>query len=254
MVHKILTIYDKMRYAMATGSNPDICAEMDGIKNSNSPLGRFIRVSCLSISLVIFGMAGVVSKTAMAQSDVGRLDEFIQSLNSFQADFEQTLYDGNSQPLKTSTGSIRLKRPGRFVWTYETPEEQVIVADGSRIWLYDKDLEQVTVNAIDERLAGTPLQLLMSASSITESFDVEALGNSDNIDWFELLPKTEQSDFESVFIGLNDQGLAAMELRDNFGQATQILFFEFDVDVPIDDSVFVFDVPEGVDVIGMDEQ
>ena len=102
-------------------------------------------------------------------------------------------------------------RPGRFIWRYEEPEVQEIIADGKRIWLYDEDLQQVTVTDIDERIAGTPLVLLMGTVPLEDEFTLATLGESDGIEWVELTPKTDSSDFEAVFIGLNEQGLAAME-------------------------------------------
>ena len=184
---------------------------------------------------------------------VQMLEQFIATLDSFEATFEQTLYDADSEPLRESSGTIKLKRPARFVWTYDAPDAQQIVGDGESIWLYDQDLEQVTVNAIDERIDGTPLQLLMRAAPLSEGFDIESLGQSDGIDWFGLTPLTQASDFEQVFIGLENDALVVMELRDSFGQATQIRFIDFNKGVALDDALFVFDVPEGVDVIGLDE-
>lgn len=181
------------------------------------------------------------------------LEQFIAALDTFEASFVQTLYDADSQPLRESSGTIKLKRPARFVWSYAAPEEQRIVADGENIWLYDVDLEQVTVNAIDERIEGTPLQLLMRAAPLSEGFDIDSLGQADGIDWFGLTPLTQASDFEQVFIGLQDDVLAAMELRDSFGQATQIIFADFRKGLVMDDLLFEFVIPEGVDVIGLDE-
>ncbi|MGQ7845119.1 outer membrane lipoprotein chaperone LolA [Granulosicoccus sp. 3-233] len=195
----------------------------------------------------------LASQMAMGSTALDQLDRFVQGVETFQADFEQTLYDADSQPLQTTTGSIRLKRPGRFVWSYDGADSQEIVADGERIWLYDKGLDQVTVNAINERIAGTPLVLLMRSAPLEESFDIVELGEAEGINWLELTPISENSDFEMVFLGMNDAGLAAMELRDNFGQATQIRFSDFEADVELDDSLFVFEVPEGVDVIGLDD-
>ena len=116
---------------------------------------RQLRPGALMVSIatvVLLLPAGVLQ----ASTGTRQLDSFIQDVETFQADFEQTLYDEDSEPLQTSTGTISLKRPGRFIWSYSSPDTQEIVADGERIWLYDKDLEQVTVNAIDERIAGTP--------------------------------------------------------------------------------------------------
>ena len=202
-----------------------------------------------------FVIAALLLSSSLLQAGVAleQLESFIQDVDSFEADFEQTLYDSDSEPLQKSIGSIQIKRPGKFVWTYFSPEEQRIVADGERIWMYDKELEQVTVNTISDRIAGTPLVLLMRAAPLEDSFDIEELGSADGINWVELTPKVDSSDFEQIFIGLNADGLAAMELRDNFGQATQIIFSEFKAGVEFSDAFFEFIVPEGVDVLGFDE-
>jgi outer membrane lipoprotein carrier protein len=191
-----------------------------------------------------------VPQAHSADDALERLDHFSQTLKSFTASFEQTLYDAESAPLKTSTGTVLLKRPGKFIWRYAEPEVQEIIADGARIWLYDKDLEQVTVNEIDDRVNGSPLVLLMGNKPLSDEFDIKSLGESEGIDWIELKPLETDTDFEVVYIGLNGAGLAAMELRDNFGQATQIIFKDFKADVPLDDATFDFTPPVGVDVIG----
>jgi len=189
-----------------------------------------------------------------ADTALEQLQTFIHDVETFQANFEQTLYDSDSDPIQVSTGSIKLKRPGRFIWTYQEPVVQQIIADGIRIWMYDEDLEQVTVNTMDERVAGTPLVLLMRSGPLEDAFDVKELGEAEGINWLEMIPKEDSSDFEAVFVGLNEVGLAAMELRDNFGQATQIIFTEFESGMKFDDALFQFTVPEGVDVIGIDER
>lgn len=199
-------------------------------------------------------IAGIYPLQLRADLALEQLNSFISDLETFEANFEQTLYDSDSQVLKSSSGTVKLKRPGRFVWTYDEPEPQVLVADGERIWLYDKDLQQVTVNAIDDRIAGSPLELLMRSGDLENSFDLTSLGEAEDIRWVELKPKDQSSDFELVFIGLDDQGLAAMELRDKFGQATQIVFSNFNAGIALEDSLFVFEAPEGVDIIGLDEQ
>jgi len=198
---------------------------------------------------VFFALVWIGIVPAQAQ-DATRLTQFTDDLTTFTAEFEQTVYDADSNPLQSSSGTIALKRPGRFVWEYLQPEAQTIVSDGDNVWLYDVELEQVTVSPLTERAGGTPLELLMGSTPIDDAFTVKALGESDAIDWYELTPKTTDTDFEQVFLGLNEAGLAVMELRDNFGQATQIRFSNFDPDVTLDDEQFVFVVPDGVDVIG----
>jgi len=94
----------------------------------------------------------------------------------------------------------------------------------------------------------------MRAAPLEDSFVITELAEADGIQWIELTPKVESSDFEQVYIGLNSDGLAAMELRDNFGQATQIIFSDFKAGMELSDELFEFVVPDGVDVIGINEQ
>jgi len=183
-------------------------------------------------------------------AELAKLDAFVTDTKSFTAGFEQTLYDADSEPLQVSTGTIQLKRPGRFHWQYATPNRQLLVSDGERLWLYDEELEQVTVNALEDKVGGTPLVILMGTRPLNEEFSVKVLGSAEGIDWFELIPKQDSADFEALFVGLKGSELAAMELRDNFGQATQIRFTDMNASANVSDSVFKFEPPKGVDVIG----
>lgn len=195
-------------------------------------------------------MCGSLFTAVDSHAQQSALEKFVTQTTSFVAGFEQTLYDADSSPLQVSTGTIQLKRPGRFVWLYETPNKQRIVSDGEKLWLFDEELEQVTVSPLGDKVSGTPLVILMGTRPLDEEFTIKELGLAEGVDWFELIPRTDSADFESLFVGLNEVGLAAMELRDNFGQATQIVFSDLKAGVNIDDSVFVFTVPDGVDVIG----
>lgn len=206
------------------------------------------KLLCRAAGAALLSTACLVSTQAAADSS--RLQAFVKNTTTFMAGFEQTLYDADSSPLQTSTGTIQLKRPGRFVWQYETPSKQQLMSDGEKLWLYDQDLEQVTVNSLADKVGGTPLVILMGTRPLEQEFTIKTLGGAEGIDWFELIPRTTSADFESLFVGINELGLAAMELRDNFGQATQIVFSDMRPGVPIDDSVFVFNAPAGVDIIG----
>lgn len=214
--------------------------------NKMISLPRLARVVVLA---VITLMASV--SNAMADADVlERLRAFTMDLKSFSADFEQSLYNGDSDLLKNDFGTLQLKRPGKFIWRYAGEGGQEFISDGKSIWMFDKELDQVTVNALNDRLGGTPLVLLMGGVPLEEQFSVTLLGESEGVDWVELIPKDNSTDFESLFIGLNESGLAAMELRDNLGQATQIQFSNFKKDISLDDKQFDFVAPKGVDVIG----
>lgn len=219
---------------------------------SCKPVELMRKISLLFMAAVFSVALSAVShaQDGSDQQVLQRLTNFTDSLTSFSAAFTQVVYDADSNPLQQSAGEVFLKRPGRFIWNYTSPSPQKIVADGNSVWLYDIDLEQVTVSPLAEQGSGTPLSLLMGDKPLEQEFILRPLGNSDGIDWVELKPRTDHSDFELVFLGLNEQGLAAMELRDSFGQATQIRFSNFTPDVPLDDAAFRFEPPAGVDVIG----
>ncbi len=198
---------------------------------------------------LVFSVSSLRAQSSEAET-LERLTRFTTELKSFTADFEQTLYGENDEVIQNHRGKIILKRPGKFIWQYEGDAAQEIVSDGANLWLFDKELEQVTVNPLNERVGGTPLVLLMGTASLESEFTVKPLGVSEGIDWVQLVPHNNNTDFEAMFLGLNDKGLAAMELRDNFGQATQIMFDNFKPDVKLNDAQFNFKAPEGVDVVG----
>jgi len=209
-------------------------------------LHRYIKAIVLA---TVVSCAGVANAYA-AEDGLERLRAFTMDLKSFTADFEQSLYNADSDLLENDIGKLMLKRPGKFIWRYAGEGGQEFISDGKSLWMFDKELDQVTVNALDDRVGGTPLVLLMGGVPLEDQFSVTALGESDGVDWFELVPIDNSTDFEALFIGLNQSGLAAMELRDNLGQATQIQFSNFKAGVALDDKQFDFVAPKGVDVIG----
>jgi len=202
-------------------------------------------------------LLGLLALTGHAHADRAALEAFMQDVDSFSARFEQTLYAGTGEELQSQSGRVTLQRPARFRWEYDAPDAgaggQTLVSDGERVWLYDPELEQVTVNRIDERVAGTPLVVLMGDEPLDSAFGIAELGESDGISWLELTPSRPDTDFEAVYLGFDGADLAALELRDSFDQSTQIRFEDFDADTPPASDVFTFQVPDGVDVIGLDE-
>lgn len=179
-----------------------------------------------------------------------RLQAFTEDLETFSAGFVQTLYDENQEPVQRSEGVAWLERPGLFRWEYREPYTQVIVADGERLWIYDADLEQVTVRETGQALATAPIMLLSGEAPLDEQFEMRELGEREGLQWVELRPKVQDTDFERIFLGLDEDTLRVMELRDRFDQATQIRFHHIELDAEIDASRFEFTPPEGVDVVG----
>lgn len=175
------------------------------------------------------------------------LDAFLEEVDSLRADFVQTVTDGEGYELTREEGTLAVRRPDRFRWNYEG---QVIVADGERLWLYDEELAQVTVRPLDQTLASTPAMLLSGGGTLHEHATVRELGAEDGLAWVAIEPKVQDTDFQSVRIGFRGPELAAMELVDGFGQTTRIEFHNVVRNPSIDDGVFAFEPPPGVDVIG----
>ncbi|MES9972930.1 outer membrane lipoprotein chaperone LolA [Candidatus Thiodiazotropha sp. LNASS1] len=177
-----------------------------------------------------------------------QLEAFLKDLTTLQADFEQTLQQDDQA--YTSNGVFYLKRPGLLRWEYTTPSEQLIVADGDRIWLYDIELEQVSHRSQRAALVGTPAQLLSDQAPISEHFQVNDLGEADGLSWVELLPREKESQFSSLRLALNENNLQRMEMIDNFGQTTRFVFDNLQRNLTLDATLFRFKPPPMIDLIG----
>lgn len=207
-------------------------------------LGRALRwtsaLLCVSVS---------VHAQAPAQTSA-ELNAFLQGLQTLQAEFRQTLRDGQGRMVEQSSGTLVIRRPNLFRWDYVEPNEQVIVADGKRLWLYDVDLEQVTVRPMETSLAGTPAVLLSGAEDIRVSFDVDSVDRQGTTSVVTLIPKRGDTDFKNVSIGFTRKELSFMQLNDKLGQSTLLEFSKVRRNAKVNDASFAFTPPAGVDVIG----
>ena len=190
---------------------------------------------------------------ATAESGSQRLHAFFNDIHSFQADFEQTLFDENLSALEDSRGRMYLERPGKFRWDYSAPYPQEIVSDGEKVWIYDSELAQVTVKALGDTLGDTPALLLTSQRPLDESFDIRDIDADDRLAWVELMPKSPDATFSSVRLGFDEDKLRVMALVDSFGQTTRLTFDEIVKNPNLNREIFTFSAPDGVDVIGDDE-
>jgi len=179
-----------------------------------------------------------------------RLEAFFSNVSAVRADFTQQVLGAKSETLQQTQGQMLLLRPGRFRWDYKKPYEQQIVSDGKKVWLYDVDLEQVTIQSVDSLLGSAPALLLSSDKPINESFHTRELGSEQNLQWIELTPKQEEAGFERLVLGFDADNLVNMELQDSFGQLTRLEFKKIERNPVIDPGLFDFIPPEGVDVIG----
>lgn len=182
---------------------------------------------------------------------IDRLKAFMEGSRSAQADFSQTVMDKNGKKLQSASGIMQFVRPGKFRWQYQKPYEQLIVGDGANFWLYDVDLNQVSVKKLDAALGSSPAALLAGNNEIERSFSLKDIGNQAGLDWVEATPKSRETNFEVILLGFSAQGeLAAMELHDNFGHATVLRFSNLKRNPTLSPGLFKFTPPKGADVLG----
>lgn len=187
-----------------------------------------------------------------APPDTELLDTFLAEVTTFNAEFEQSLVDANGVLLESSSGRLIIRRPGQFRWSYATPYEQELVADGLNIWSYDVDLEQVTVKPQADMLANTPATLLGGDREALSEFDVlQSEVDERGTTWLSLAPKNTGNGFDRVELGFDDGVLRRMVFTDSLGQTTLIALLEVALNEPVADDVFRFSVPTGADLIGV---
>lgn len=177
------------------------------------------------------------------------LKVFLNQTQTVKARFAQMVLDKNLKPLQQVQGVMQFSRPGKFRWDYLKPYEQTIVGDGTRLWIYDKDLNQVTVRKLDRALGASPAALLSGSNDLERDYTLTNIGVEKGLDWLEAVPKSRDSVFERVRMGFGKSGLEAMELRDQFGQITVITFADVERNPRLGAEVFRFTPPKGADVI-----
>lgn len=183
-------------------------------------------------------------------SAINNLKIFIQNTHTVSATFSQAVLDRNGRVVQKGGGTMQFERPGKFRWIYEKPYEQLIVGDGARIWFYDRDLNQVTVRKLDAAIGSSPAALLAGSSDIETNFDLTEIGLQEDTEWLEAKPKAKESTFEWVRLGFVREGtLKGMELHDNFGQTTVLIFTRLEQNPRLAPELFKFNPPEGADVI-----
>jgi outer membrane lipoprotein carrier protein len=186
----------------------------------------------------------------LAASAADPVADYFSSLNTFQADFTQTVVDSNGQSLQESQGRVWIQRPGQFRWDYRTPYRQLIVADGERLWTYDEDLEQATVERVDAALSSTPAMLLSGFRPLEEVMRWSRIGERDGLDWYRLDPKQKDAAVEQVQIGFDDGQVAVIDVRDGFGNQTRIRFSDIESNKTLGADRFRVELPPGTDIIG----
>ena len=205
-------------------------------------------MATLRFLIIMLGLSAF-APAVLAVTAIDKLNEFNTQVDSLSADFKQTLYDSDGEPVQQSSGQLLIQRPNHFRWDYIKPYPQLLLADGKRFWIYDSDLEQVTVKLISEVLGNAPSMLLNGKRVLDEDFIIKDLGKKDGLLWVELFPRKSESDFKLVRLAFKEQ-LQVMEFQDSLGQLTRIQFDNLKINIALDPEKFVFHVPKGADVVG----
>jgi len=201
---------------------------------------------CFALSLLL-----VSSLSAHAANDArGKLDAFAKDLKSLSADFDQHVADANHGAGRDSHGALALKAPRQFRWDVSKPYKQLIVADGEKVWIYDPDLEQVTVRAQGTEEAHSPLTVLTDLSQLERDFVASEQGERDGLSWLRLKSKDKDPQFEYADLGFDASGLARMAFKDTLGNTTEIRFANWKRNPALPADTFHFAPPQGVDIIG----
>jgi chaperone LolA len=201
-------------------------------------------------------MLFVIPVSAQAGA-IDKLKTFIATTHSAQADFTQQVLDQNGNQIQNASGIMQFQRPGKFRWTYQKPYKQLIVGDGSKFWLYDADLNQVTVRKLDAALGSSPAALLSGSNEIERGFTLTESGKRDGLEWLQATPKgkgpgnaEQDSSFNSILMGFNAQAdLVVMELSDMFGHKTVLRFSAMQRNPKFSAQLFKFTPPKGADVL-----
>jgi len=207
-----------------------------------SPFTRHLYAGAMLVALA-------TSFAAHAAGSIEKLKAFTEQTRSARTTFTQTVRDKDGGKVQTATGTLAFARPGKFRWEYEKPYQQTIVGDGEKLWVYDKDLNQVTVKKLEGSLGSSPAALLAGSNDIEQYYNVEAKGSKNGLDWLEAFPRDQDTMFEKVRMGFKGNSLDTMELYDHLGQVTVIRFGKVERNPKLAANLFSFTPPKGADVI-----
>jgi outer membrane lipoprotein carrier protein len=191
----------------------------------------------------------VIACEVFAAGSIEKLRAFAEQTRSARASFTQTVRDNHGATVQTASGRIEFQRPGRFRWEYEKPYQQTLVGDGEKLWVYDKDLNQVTVKKLEGALGSSPAALLAGSNEIDQYYNLDAKGTKSGLDWLEAFPRDEDSMFSKVRMGFKGNTLDTMELFDHLGQVTVIRFSKLERNPKLAAGLFTFTPPAGADVM-----
>ena len=209
---------------------------------------RGIQLACAGLALAALALPALAAPAGDAAA-LARLEQGLAKLQSVRAEFVQDLLNKDGTSAEHAAGTLYLKKPGRFRWDYSQPK-QLIVCDGTDLWLYDPELEQATVKRVRDTLSQTPAMLLSGEAKVQDGFRVKDGGSAAGLDWIVLTPKADDTDFREIRLGFAGDLLRRLEFADKLNQRTAIELKRLERNVEIPEALFKFIAPPGVDVIG----
>src|SRR5947207_12900941 len=165
-------------------------------------------------------LLALLAASGVQAAAIERFKSFVGTTQSARADFEQKVFDRDRKLVQEAKGSFVLLRPGRFRWVYDKPVDQLIVGDGERVWIYDRELKQATVRKLSKALGSTPAALLAGASDVEWAFELSDVGDRDGLEWLEAKPRDREASFERIRMGLCSGGSGSMKLDYQVGEAS----------------------------------
>jgi outer membrane lipoprotein carrier protein len=190
-------------------------------------------------------LAGAAQASALEQ-----FKSFVSGTKAARGEFtqQQVRKPANGKVAPVSSGTFLFARPGKFIWTYQKPYEQLLQSDGDQLYIYDKDLNQVTVKKLGNALGSSPAAILFGSNDLEKNFTLSEAGTRNGLEWLNAVPKNKDTAFEQISIGLRNGVPEAMELKDAFGQTSMLSFKNFQRNPPLAPQQFKFDIPKGADV------
>lgn len=204
-----------------------------------------------TLKIVIFYLMGFTLPMSSYATALEQFKIFVANTKSAKGEFSQQqikMQDGKAKVSKTALGSFMFARPGKFIWTYTKPYEQTLQTDGDQLYIYDKDLNQVTIKALGGALGASPAAILFGGSELEKNFTLKEVGVKQDLEWLEAIPKTKDSQFEHIGIGMKDGLPVALELRDSFGQISLVTLKGVERNPVFKSDQFKFVLPSGADV------
>ena len=195
------------------------------------------------------GFALLFSSMVFADG-VTSLKEFFSNTSSMRARFHQEVDDNKGRKVQEVDGTMQLQRPDKFRWDYSKPYEQQIISDGKQVFLYDTELQQVTIRELSKALGSSPAAMLAGGEVVEKSFTLKNATRKDGLAWVLALPKDKDSGFDRVLLGFKAEKLRKMEMYDSFNHVTLITFDDVERNPTLQDATFLFITPKGVDVVG----